>query len=158
MNISHCTIFYNAPLIQSILSSLIVRLVTVARLINNLDLRLVNTPCERQRVSTEGIYKNRSALVATSAPHNSVILMCWNCFWRQTDWYNGVGPSGLGFLRSVWLTDLGSMWTFALPLWGVCAGAMELPQSSQNKPVFFWSRPKQVIDPSTHCWFLQQTG
>lgn len=52
---------------------------------------------ETKKVSTGGIYEHRSALVATSALHNSMLLMCWNCFWRRTDWYNAVcGSSRAG--------------------------------------------------------------
>lgn len=83
---------------------------------------------ETKRVSTEGIYEHRSALVATSGLHNSRLLMCWNCFWRQTDWYNGVVGVLKGCAASVeaWFTDLGSIYSFALALFGVCAEAAEL--------------------------------
>lgn len=103
------------------LLSIIFMLVPIAGLTNKLDLlsekslRLVNTPLnplrETKRVSTEGIYEHRSALVATSGLHNSTLLMCWNCFWRQTDWYNGVVwiLQGLAASAEVWLTDLGSI-------------------------------------------------
>lgn len=82
---------------------------------------------ETKRVSTEGIYEHRSALVATSGLHNSTLLMCWNCFWRQTDWYNGAvwALKGRAASAEVWLTDLGSIYPFALALFGVSAETTE---------------------------------
>lgn len=120
------------------LLSVISMLVPTVSLTNKLDLlseksqRLVNTPLnplrETKRVSTEGIYEHRSALMATSGLHNSRLLMCWNCFWRQTDWYNGVVWVLKGWAASAeaWFTDLGSIYPFASALFGVCAEATEL--------------------------------
>lgn len=121
---------------------------------------------ETKRASTGGIYEHRSALVATSGPHNSMLLMLWNCFWRQTDWYNGVvwALKGQAPGAEVWLTDLGSIYPFASTLSAISAEAIEWtdtqgPLRWGDAALFSESASKQEIDPYyPHSWFLLQTG
>lgn len=171
---------FNASPLSSIsksmhsLLSVVFMLVPSAGLTNKLDLlseksqRLVNTSLnplqETKRVSTEGIYEHRSALMATSGLHNRSLLMCWNCFWRQTDWYNGVVWVLKGWAASAeaWFTDLGSIYPFASALFGVCAEATELADKQgplRGAGVLLWTSHKQEMDPYyAHSWFLLQTG
>ena len=42
------------------------------------------------------MHEHRSPPPAMSCLHNNTLLMSWNCFWRQTDWYNAGELAPLG--------------------------------------------------------------
>lgn len=98
---------------------------------------LVNTALTRR--DRGSIYRRNRSIerpCGHGCSHNSPVLMRWNCFWRQTHWYNGV----LGLLQLSDSLTLGQSFHLHRP-----SSVFVL------RPLSHWNRHIQEMDP---CLFF----